>query len=118
MRVVGSFFKVCVSIANLDIFARDRVANRPGVFSLHLGIIGMISDLALGFILSQLLLNTGIAILLLGIQLLHKLLDIGHSVAGAVMLARGHYMFVDVHIGASIPSSVGLLLRFLVSCVH
>lgn len=62
-------------------------------------------DIRIALVASELGVNLGISLLLLRVKTLHKLLDIGHAVGGAVVLpARGHYMVVDVH-GAGIEGA-------------
>lgn len=60
-------------------------------------------DIWIALIALQLVVDLGIALLLLRVKAVHKLLDVGHAVPGAVVLPRGHRMVVDIH-GADMQS--------------
>lgn len=54
-------------------------------------------EICIALVAPQLSINLSISLLLLGIETLHKLLDVGHAISRAVVLPRGRHVLVDIH---------------------
>jgi hypothetical protein len=91
-----------MGIFNLDVATGDGIPHCSVVTLLALlrRVVFRISSLCL---LLRLGVYGGVPLFLLSVESLHKLLYIRHSIAAAVVLARGHDMLIDVHCGCVIP---------------
>lgn len=104
--VVDRLREVEVGIANLNILSGDRISHLASVLEPVTGVL-VFFDFAMAPVVLQFLVDGGITFLLLGIQLVHKLLDIGDSVPATVVLAaRGDDMLLHVHVERGVRSVV------------
>lgn len=104
MRVLGCLQHAIVNVIYHHIFARDWIANGAWVFalpslaSLVLLDVTVIVWLGLRLLHLRLGVNLRIAPLLLVVQALHELLNVGDAIGARVRLAAGHSCLLSVHL--------------------
>lgn len=113
--MIGRLFKVHVRITDLYILASDGIANPAGILALLFLVSVLVClELAVLCVLAEAVINFGVALALLAVELGHEFLDVGHAVAAGVVGARGHDVFGVVHAG-QIWQSYSMV--FIESCV-
>jgi hypothetical protein len=91
---------VVVDVLDLDLLARHGVVRGAAVLArLALGHGHVVHGLAMVLVGAELLVDLGVAVLLVAVQRLDELLDVGDAVGPRVVLPRGVDSFVRAHGG-------------------